>query len=193
MFITVSTGAVGTQACRACYLHSSGSRVMQSRQGPHLGGSSSSLNSFVCTRRRLVDEVGASSRSRSRICPMRGLPQAAPAAVAAARCGLPLAVVCPFCVDGPPSCGCTRMYVATSLPMIMVQASKARQTLEFGVVSTSVARLRGVRRPRANCGVLVPPLTRLPAAPAPMPASLGVASDRPYRQDIGVRMWPRRA
>ena len=52
-----------------------------------------------------------------------------------------------------------------------------RLTFELGVVSASTARLRGVRRPRAaKWGVLVPPLIRLPAAP--MPASLGVASDR---------------
>jgi hypothetical protein len=50
-------------------------------------------------------------------------------------------------------------------------------TFELGVVSASMARLRGVRRPRAaKWGVLVPPLIRLPAAP--IPASLGVASDR---------------
>lgn len=67
-------------------------------------------------------------------------------------------------------------------------------TLEFGVVSTSVTLPRGVRRPRANCGVLVPPLMRLPAAPAaPMPASLGVASDRAcwaeFSNQKGMMCW----
>jgi hypothetical protein len=67
-------------------------------------------------------------------------------------------------------------------------------TFELGVVSTSMARLRGVRRPRAaNWGVLVPPLIRLPAAAAvPIPASLGVASDRPCKSTAATLFWDRK-
>lgn len=172
-----------------------------------LGVSPSSLNKAVCTRRLLTDEVGASSRSRSRTCPARGLPHAAPAAEAAARCGLPLAVTCPFAADGPPNCSaheaagvsipeayswpagdCFSVEICQQATLMSSNMNSLCLTFELGVVSASMARPRGVRRPRAaNWGVLVPPLIRLPAAP--IPASLGVASDRVCRSTQASASW----